>query len=178
MTLHITLISAAYIVPPGLKPDPPFYPLVILPVLSLSAELLGTMPPPASLASLPITPMPAGPIIIPPTMSFLPPTRSTTLDPLTSPLLLSSSFSPIPAKLVSKARSGAYVVLKEFLGDNIALVQRLDEIQNPINPSQWPARASPRMRDISSPIQWAYCFLTCRRPLQQPRTYCPMDAYC
>ena len=51
--------------------------------------------------------------------------------------------------------------MKEFLGDNIALSQRLDEINGPLQQPAWlPRVASPRMRDISSPSQWAICFLT------------------
>ena len=116
------------------------------------------MPPPSAVASMSTTTLPAGPLLPLPSMSLLHPSRLAHADPPTLPLLLSPSFPPIPAKLVAKARGRSFVALKEFLGDNIALVQRLDEVQTQ---SQWPTRpASPRMRDISSPIQWAFCLLS------------------
>ena len=118
------------------------------------------MPPPASVASvasLPPSSLPAGTLtplssLFPPTIHSLP--SITPTDPPATPLLLSPSFPPVPAKLVTKSQSGAFVALKEFLGDNIALVQHLDEVQSTS------LRSSARMRNLSSPIQWAFCFLT------------------
>ena len=39
-------------------------------------------------------------------------------------MTLSPSFSPVPEKIVSRIKSGAYLHLRELLGDNIALPQR------------------------------------------------------
>ena len=71
---------------------------------------------------------------------------------------LSSTFSPLPAKLVTKIQAGQFIEMKELLVDNIALQRQLDAIQ--AQPAyQLPAAARPRMRDIDSPLTWAYCFL-------------------
>ena len=130
------------------------------------------MPPPAAMAPLPTIPLPAGlpstaslpsshpPAGLPSTFSLaslLPPRPlpSTHGDAAITPLLLSPSFPPIPAK----AQSGAFVALKEFLGDNIALVQRLDEVQGSSS-TLTRTQSTARMRDLSSPLQWAFCFLT------------------
>ena len=71
---------------------------------------------------------------------------------------LSSTFSPLPAKLVTKIQAGHFIEIKELLVDNIALQRQLDAIQaQPAYPL--PAAARPCMRDIDSPLTWAYCFL-------------------
>ena len=71
---------------------------------------------------------------------------------------LSSTFSPLPAKLATKIRSGQFVEMKELLADNMALQHQLDAIQaQPAFPL--PVTARPRMRDIESTLVWAYCFL-------------------
>ena len=51
--------------------------------------------------------------------------------------------------------------MKEFLADNVALSQRLDEFHaTPALSSPWLMRASTaRMREIVSPAQWASCWL-------------------
>ncbi len=62
--------------------------------------------------------------------------------------------------------------MKEFLTDNVALTLRLEELQPSPGgvPSPWLTRASTaRMREISSPAQWALCWLMfasiqCRDP--------------
>ena len=51
--------------------------------------------------------------------------------------------------------------MKEFLGDNIALSQRLEELNGPIQQPAWLSRASnARMREVVSPSQWAICYFT------------------
>ena len=42
-------------------------------------------------------------------------------------MVLSPSLPLVPGKLVTKIQSGAFIHLKELLGDNIALRQRLEE---------------------------------------------------
>ena len=71
---------------------------------------------------------------------------------------LLSTFVPVPAKLVTKIRSGQFIELRELLADNVALQRQLDTIHGqPAFPL--PAMARPRMREIVSPQTWAYCFL-------------------
>ncbi len=76
------------------------------------------------------------------------------------PLVLSPSLPPVPGKLVAKIRSGAFVPLKELLGDNIALRQRLEETNGGSSSQPWWVSAShPHMRSIQSPLQWVYTML-------------------
>ena len=87
-------------------------------------------------------------------------TNSTMSQPLSGPIVLSPSFPPIPQKLVTKIQSGAFVAMKELLGDNIALMQRVEEMQGLQQQSAWLSRPNlARMRDIHSPLQWVYCLL-------------------
>ena len=73
-------------------------------------------------------------------------------------LKLSSTFPPLPAKLVAKAQAGLYVEMKELLTDNISLQHQLDALHS--QPAvQLPAAVRPRMREVGSPLVWVYCFL-------------------
>ena len=45
-----------------------------------------------------------------------------------SPLIISPALSPIPAKVVDKVSRGAFVDFKEFLADNVLLLQRLQDL--------------------------------------------------
>ena len=48
-------------------------------------------------------------------------------------LVLSPAFLPIPNRLVEKIKVGHFIEMKELLGDNIALLQRLQEVQGAPN---------------------------------------------
>ena len=73
-------------------------------------------------------------------------------------LKLSSTFPPLPAKLVAKAQAGLYVEMKELLTDNISLQHQLDALHS--QPAvQLLAAVRPRMREVGSPLVWVYCFL-------------------
>ena len=72
------------------------------------------------------------------------------------PLLLSSALPPIPARTVEKIRSWAFVEMRELLPDNVALLQRLQEMVFPRHPP--PANPS-CLRDIQDPLSWAACFM-------------------
>ena len=119
--------------------------------------------PPSPLSPRPLASyqQPPSPLSTRPPASLLPPRPlpSTHVDAAITPLLLSPSFPPIPAKLAAKAQSGAFVALKEFLGDNIALVQRLDEVQGSSS-TLTRTQSTACMRDLLSPLQWAFCFIT------------------
>ena len=72
-------------------------------------------------------------------------------------LVLSPGLPPIPNRLVENIRAGHFVEMKELLGDNIALLQRLEEVQG-THTSQW--TLPPNSREVSSPLTWISCFLT------------------
>ena len=82
--------------------------------------------------------------------------------PTRASLLLSPALSPIPANIVEKIKSGEYVDMKELLGDNIALHQRMEEVHRRGSSStQWVTTApTPKLREVSSPLSWAACFLS------------------
>ena len=63
---------------------------------------------------------------------------------------------PVPQKLVDKVCSGAYVDMKELLGDNILLLSQLESLN--IAPTL-PGSKKPRLREVSSLASWVYCFL-------------------
>ena len=60
--------------------------------------------------------------------------------------------------MVERIRSGSFVEFKEFLADNILLLQRLQELGHATSPAQLPPSGS-RMREISDPLSWSACFL-------------------
>lgn len=101
------------------------------------------------------TPWPAGPA---PVVAPGPSASSAQLAPFLDPSGAVDCGS-LPERLVEKARSGQFVELREFLGDNIKLLDRLESAQAAgmppvvVNPLQ-----RPRLREISSPISWIYCF--------------------
>ncbi len=70
-----------------------------------------------------------------------------------SPLQLSVLFPHIPAKMVAKIRSGAFVDMKGLLPDNIALQLQLESLQ-----VAKPASKA-KLREVKSIQTWLYCFL-------------------
>ena len=62
------------------------------------------------------------------------------------PLILASSYPPVPARLVDKIRAGGYVEMKELMPDNIALLQALEAL-HPAAHLTNPTR--PKMREVS-----------------------------
>ncbi len=66
-----------------------------------------------------------------------------------------------PGETCGQSPIGCYIALKEFLGDNLALSQRLDETAPASSHPSWPTQATvAHMREISSALQWAYCLLS------------------
>ena len=127
---------------------------------------LGVLPPPSSLQSVAITP--SLPSIIPTeqegnTQSIACLLNTPIPTPVITPnqaLVLSPALPPIPNRLVEKIRAGHFVEMKELLGDNIALLQRLEEVQG-THTSQWTLPPnSAKLREVSSPLTWISCFLT------------------
>uniref|UniRef100_A0A1X7TCH6 Cleavage and polyadenylation specificity factor subunit 4 n=1 Tax=Amphimedon queenslandica TaxID=400682 RepID=A0A1X7TCH6_AMPQE len=70
------------------------------------------------------------------------------------PLAISSALPPIPARAVEKIEKGIFIDFRELLHDNVALFNTLQELGSPTNTSVQ------KMRDISDPLSWAYCFLS------------------
>ncbi len=62
-------------------------------------------------------------------------------------------FPPIPAKMVTKIRSGAFVDMKELLPDNLALQKQLETMQS----TKLASKA--KLREVKSINTWMYCFL-------------------
>ena len=69
---------------------------------------------------------------------------------------LSPGSELLPAQLVSKVRSGAYIKMKALLGDNISL---LSESENFNGPQHFAGLPEPQLREVSSLASWVYCFL-------------------
>jgi len=66
---------------------------------------------------------------------------------------------PFSHKLVEKDRSDAFVEQKEFLGDNISLLNELECVCG-VKPQQLLSGAhKPRLQDYFSLTSWVYCFL-------------------
>ena len=135
---------------------------------SASADI-GSLPAATSLHSVAVTP--TTPSSTPlasgwsiPSISSLMTTPITSILPVASahlPLILSPALPPIPARLVEKIQKGSFVDMKELLGDNITLFQRMEEVHKPGSSShQWVTTApSPKLREVSSPLSWMSCFI-------------------
>ena len=79
-------------------------------------------------------------------------------------LVLSPDCRPIPAKLVKRSLSGQFVEMRDFLMDNVKLVDRFESTG--LQPG---SMVRPRMREVSSRLAWICCFLAyaairCREP--------------
>lgn len=97
-------------------------------------------------------------VSLPTAMLFLP---TATLSLPTVTLSLLPSLPPVLGKLVAKSKAGSFVAMKEFLLDNIALSQHLEELNGPMHHPTWLSRTSnARKREVSSPSQSAICYLT------------------
>ena len=118
--------------------------------------------PPATVAGMDITPSSVSSAASPlPPMSALlsAATSSTAFLPPSKlrPLVYSPALPPIQPKSLEKIRAGLYFDLKELLPDNMALVQHLNETA--MSSFSVPPTGA-RMREISNPLTWVYCFLS------------------
>ena len=78
----------------------------------------------------------------------------------TQPLILASSYPPVPAKLVEKIKAGKYVDMKEMMADNIALLHSLEAFHPAVQAGlQISSAHKPHMREVSDILTWTYCFL-------------------
>ena len=71
---------------------------------------------------------------------------------------LSSSFQPVPAKMVAKIRSLQYVDMRELLPDNVSLLKNMEELDAKFVSASLPATARPKLREVHSLLTWASCF--------------------
>ena len=88
-----------------------------------------------------------------------------------SPLLLSPALKPIPGKIVEKIQRGENFEMKELLPDNMELRKSLEEV-NTTNPQICALPSSSRLRDISDPLTWLYCYqsyMAVRLPYKEAR---------
>ena len=81
-------------------------------------------------------------------------------SPTQAALSLSLSTEPIPAKLVHRIQSGQFVEMRDLLGDNIALTQHFESVNDNFPAFVLPASSRPRLREVASLPSWIYCFLT------------------
>ena len=65
-------------------------------------------------------------------------------------LSLPLSTQPIPAKLVNRIRSGQFIEMHDLLGDNIALTQHFESLNNAFPAHILPASSRPRLREVTS----------------------------
>ena len=71
----------------------------------------------------------------------------------------SIALEPVPARLVTRITAGQFVEMRDLLGDNIALSQRVEEAHTSFPNYILPASSRPRLREVSSLPSWLYCFL-------------------
>ena len=79
--------------------------------------------------------------------------------PPTAGVCLSPGTEQFPQKLVAKVQSGAYVDMKEFLGDNLSLLRQLESLNITTTLSALPGVMKPRLREVTTLATWLYCFL-------------------
>uniref|UniRef100_A0A1X7U1S3 C3H1-type domain-containing protein n=1 Tax=Amphimedon queenslandica TaxID=400682 RepID=A0A1X7U1S3_AMPQE len=116
--------------------------------------ILGGVPPPQSLASVPILHPGLGPLAVPAAPAVVGSGHGQpTMPARQAPgLVLSPDCQPIPGKLVEKVLSGQFVEMREFLADNVKLLDSLEA-----TPGGNAGR--PRVREVSSPLTWIHCFM-------------------
>ena len=117
------------------------------PITYASAPFMATQSPAATLPVQSFPPMTAAPQF-PPNM-----------NPAGLGVCLSPGSEPVPQKLVDKVLSGAYVDMKELLGDNISLLSQLESLNIAQTLPALPGSMKPRLREVSSLASWLYCFL-------------------
>ena len=139
--------------------------------------LLGSLPPASFLACVPLqSPVAGASHPLPwfqssslsstwsaatPLAAVLPPASAAAGPPAQSPqissgFVLSRASGSVPKKLVDKVRSGQFMEMREFLVDNLVLQDRLEALQGQ---NYHILGSRPRLREVSTPLSWACCFL-------------------
>ena len=82
------------------------------------------------------------------------------VQPGTTSLSLSLATEPVPAKLVDRIRSGAFVDMRDLLSDNVALMRHYETFHGALPIHILPGSARPRIREVNSLPSWVCAFLT------------------
>ena len=133
-------------------------------LLSVLPTALGVLPPAVSLASIPLfTTCGPFPTTLTATIMATPLTHDAVVFPAIDPApvmatVLSSALPPIPAKIVSKIKSGQFVPMKDLLADNMSLCSHLESLPGAQHAFAGPLK--PRLREIQSPLTWVSSFLS------------------
>ena len=122
-----------------------------LPIITSGAGCAGATP-----TSLPMVPELSALLAAP-----LPGLTSQPAVGKSEPLIISPALPPIPARVVDRVQSGKFVDFKEFLADNVLLLQRLQELgmAGSVAPAMQPLVSGSRLREVTDPVSWASCFL-------------------
>ena len=107
---------------------------------------LGALPPPTSLASVPLTQLPAHAQPISNSAGLIPQSPSQVAP---GGLILFPASAPFPQNMVDKIKSGQFVGMRELLADNIPLIQQLEALQGSM-PIPMVGPTCPRLREVSS----------------------------
>ena len=84
------------------------------------------------------------------------------------PLVLASSYPPVPARLVEKIKSSKYIDLKEMLSDNISLLRSLEALHPAVHTGlNLATTPKPQLREVGDIMMWAY--IAIRTPDQATR---------
>ena len=128
---------------------------------------LGSIPPPVSLASIPLSANPHVPIAwespqgtsAPAGVPLIQPPAPVTSVQSTD-LSLSMSLRPVPVRIVQQVRSGQFVDMRDLLGDNAAVRQHFEGVHGALGFHVLPMSSRPRVREVTSLPSWTACFLT------------------
>lgn len=74
-------------------------------------------------------------------------------------MMLSSAGGTLPQKLVDKVRAGHFVEMREFLVDNMRLLDRLESVHGSGLLPSFSSGPRPRLREVTSLMSWIGCFL-------------------
>ena len=119
------------------------------------ASSVGAGPPPTFSISSPLSSvLPLSPQVSP--AALAPTSQASTVA---SGVVLSSVAGPLPQKLVDKVKSGQFIEMREFLVDNMLLLERLKSVPGLGLLPVLSSGSRPRLREVSDPVSWVSCFL-------------------
>lgn len=136
--------------------------LVLTHICSLGPWVPGAIPPASALSSVPIHSSSSSvvwsmqsPLSSPsPAITSLAPVHGGALDVSLSPLA-----GPLPRRLLDRVISGQFVEMRDFLADNMLLLDRLESTPGLCALSSSGQAPRPRLREVVSPVSWIVCFM-------------------